>query len=120
MNISHLRKLGTVAGLLLLTSTFSPETGPLQESCGLAAVASESLLFDGHSLAGWEDPAGETPPGRAWDVKDGCIHATPHPCLREDLYTLETFSNFELAFEWKIAPAETAGSSISFRIASCS
>ncbi len=67
------------------------------------------LLFDGRTLAGWEDPAAETPPGDAWVVEDGCIRAVDHPRLREDLLTLERFSDFELVFDWKISPGGNSG-----------
>lgn len=67
------------------------------------------LLFDGTTLEGWEDPHRETPPGDAWVVEDGCIKAVPVPRLREDLLTLESFTDFELLFEWKIAPGGNSG-----------
>jgi hypothetical protein len=72
------------------------------------------LLFDGRTLAGWEDPAAETPPGDAWIVEDGCIKAVDHPRLREDLLTLERFGDFELVFDWKTSPGGNSG--VKYRI----
>jgi hypothetical protein len=72
------------------------------------------LLFDGKSLDGWEDPSQENPPGNAWIVQDGCIKATSLPRLREDLFTRETFNDFELKFEWKIS--EGGNSGVKYRI----
>ncbi|HUF79889.1 MAG TPA: DUF1080 domain-containing protein [Burkholderiales bacterium] len=72
------------------------------------------LLFDGRTLNGWEDPAREKPPGDAWTVEDGCIRAVPKARVREDLPTLETFGDFELAFEWKISPRGNSG--VKYRI----
>lgn len=62
------------------------------------------LLFDGRSLAGWRQAA-----EGAWSVEDGCIHAVPRPLLREDLVTEEEFGDFELVFEWKVAPGANSG-----------
>ncbi len=72
-------------------------------------AAGWTLLFDGRTLDGWEDPAKETPPGNSWTVEDGCIKAVSNPRLREDLFTNDTFGNFELSFEWKIAPRGNSG-----------
>lgn len=62
------------------------------------------LLFDGKSLSGWR-PAAEG----AWTIEDGCIKAVPKPILREDLLTAEEFGDFELVFEWKVAPGANSG-----------
>lgn len=62
------------------------------------------LLFDGRTMRGWA-PAAEG----AWTVEDGCLKAVPRPLLREDLLTLDEFGDFELAFEWKAAPAANSG-----------
>lgn len=67
------------------------------------------LLFDGETLDGWEDPARENPPGHAWVVEDGCIKAVDRPRLREDLLTLDSFGDFEFAFEWRISPGGNSG-----------
>ncbi|UCF39340.1 MAG: DUF1080 domain-containing protein [Acidobacteriota bacterium] len=72
-------------------------------------AAGWKLLFDGQSLAGWEDPASEDPPGDSWTVVDGCIRATNDPQIREDLPTLETFGDFELSWEWKISQGGNSG-----------
>jgi len=62
------------------------------------------LLFDGRSMQGWAPVAAD-----AWTVEDGCLKAIPRPVLREDLLTLEEFGDFELVFEWKVAPAANSG-----------
>jgi hypothetical protein len=67
------------------------------------------LLFDGKTFSGWEDPASETPPGENWVVEDGCIKAVPKPRIQEDLFTSESFEDFELVFEWRIAPKGNSG-----------
>jgi len=62
------------------------------------------LLFDGKTMRGWAAVASD-----AWTVEDGCLKAVPRPVLREDLLTLGEFGDFELAFEWKVAPAANSG-----------
>lgn len=62
------------------------------------------LLFDGRTMRGWA-PAAEG----AWTVEDGCLKALPRPVLREDLVTLGEFGDFELVFEWKVAPGANSG-----------
>lgn len=67
------------------------------------------LLFDGKSFAGWVDPAKQSPPGDSFRVVDGTIAVTEKPKFREDLLTLEKFTNFELRFDWKISPGGNSG-----------
>jgi hypothetical protein len=72
------------------------------------------LLFDGETLSGWEDPADELPPGDSWVVENGSIKALDHPKIREDLFTLEKFGDFELVFDWKISVGGNSG--VKYRI----
>jgi hypothetical protein len=62
------------------------------------------LLFDGKTMQGWARAA-----EGAWTVEDGCLKALPRPVLREDLMTLEEFGDFEMVFEWKVAPGSNSG-----------
>jgi 3-keto-disaccharide hydrolase len=62
-------------------------------------------LFDGRSLAGWRRyRSGDIPSG--WHVVDGTL-------VRDgpggDIITADTFANFELMLEWKIAPGGNSG-----------
>jgi hypothetical protein len=67
------------------------------------------LLFDGKTMAGWEDPAKGNPPGDAWTIEDGCLKSKARPNVRQDLFTKESFGDFELAFEWRISPRGNSG-----------
>src|SRR5690348_2174562 len=67
------------------------------------------LLFDGKSFAGWQDPTRETPPSDSFVIEAGCLKSQSHPKVREDLFSAETFGDFELRFDWKIAPAGNSG-----------
>jgi hypothetical protein len=77
-------------------------------------AAGWQLLFDGKSLAGWEDPAKKSPPGDSFVIEDGCLKAVAHPRITEDLFARDTYSDFELDFDWKISPGGNSG--IKYRI----
>lgn len=62
------------------------------------------LLFDGRTFGGWQAAA-----GGAWTIEEGCLKAQAKPRLREDLLTRDSFRNFELVFEWKVAPGSNSG-----------
>jgi hypothetical protein len=69
------------------------------------------LLFNGTSLDGWHIYKGKTSSG--WVVTDGVLH-----CLgsekdksdkRADLTSNDTYDNFELDLDWKLAPKGNSG-----------
>lgn len=72
------------------------------------------LLFDGQTMNHWTDPRQKTPPGDAWIIEDGCLKATRHPRITEDLFSSSTYRDFELTFEWKISPSGNSG--VKYRI----
>jgi len=72
------------------------------------------LLFDGRTMSGWDDPRLKTPSGDAWSIEDGCLKAHAHPHITEDLFTQETFRDFELVFDWRISPGGNSG--VKYRI----
>ncbi|WP_353197473.1 DUF1080 domain-containing protein [Parapedobacter defluvii] len=68
-------------------------------------------LFDGKSLAGWHgfNKAG---PVDNWVVEDGvltCLGKTGGSDVGGDIVTEREFGNFELEWEWKIAPGGNGG-----------
>ncbi len=72
------------------------------------------LLFDGKTFNGWEDPTKKSPPGESFIIEDGCLKSTSHPRLQEDLFTADTYTDFELELDWKISPAGNSG--VKYRI----
>lgn len=72
------------------------------------------LLFDGHSFQNWEDPTKKSPPGDSFTIEDGCLKATSHPRITEDLFTQRTWGDFDFAWDWKIAPRGNSG--VKYRI----
>jgi hypothetical protein len=77
-------------------------------------AAGWQLLFDGTTLNGWKDPARFTPAGNGWSVQDGCIMTHARVNITEDLFSNESFGDFELAFEWRISPEGNSG--VKYRI----
>jgi 3-keto-disaccharide hydrolase len=72
------------------------------------------LLFDGKTYANWEDVSKKSPPGNSFTIEDGCLKATPHARIEEDLFTTRLFADFELEWDWKISPAGNSG--VKYRI----
>ena len=76
------------------------------------------LLFDGKSLQGWK--IFKDRKNNSWEVADGTLHCKApleQPGVdneRSDIITSESFENFELSLEWKIAPEANSG--IIFRV----
>lgn len=71
------------------------------------------LLFDGRTFEGWHQAGGgQDFPG--WNIENGSIHSLPRPALREDLFTDGEYADFELAFEWRVAPKANGG--VKYRI----
>jgi hypothetical protein len=73
------------------------------------------LLFDGKTMKNWVDPSKKTPAGNGWDITpDGTLHTIPKPNITEDLFSTDTYGDFELSFEWKISVAGNSG--VKYRI----
>jgi len=76
------------------------------------------LLFDGKTLDGWRGFGLDKAPD-GWVVEDGMIKILPktdwprqadgQPILGADLITAETFSDFELTWEWKLEARGNSG-----------
>jgi len=77
------------------------------------------LLFDGTTLAGWRGLGYDSVPSAHWNVVQGAIHKIPsgavprmpdgQPTVGGDLMTTSSFRDFELAFEWRVAPGANSG-----------
>jgi hypothetical protein len=77
------------------------------------------LLFDGATLAGWRGLGYDSVPSVHWNVMQGAIHKIPdagvprlpdgQPAVGGDLLTTSSFRDFELEFEWKVAPGANGG-----------
>jgi hypothetical protein len=66
------------------------------------------LLFDGQSSRGWVGIGKSTFPAEGWSVVNGAlVHA--HNAGGGDIVTAETYENFELVWEWRLAKAGNSG-----------
>lgn len=108
----------SVAATLLVFSGVAAAQSPNELS---AAERAEGwrLLFDGTSLAGWRGLGYDTVPTAHWRVVDGAIVKVPtgkvqrqgdgQPVSGGDLMTVESFGDFELELEWRVAPGANSG-----------
>ena len=77
------------------------------------------LLFDGKTFAGWRGLGRDTVPTRHWVIENGAIkkiasgkvpkQADGQPLEGGDLMTVDTFADFELAWEWRVTPGANSG-----------
>jgi hypothetical protein len=72
------------------------------------------ILFDGQSFNGWRGYNKDTIPGK-WIIEDGAIKVNgsgqgeAHTAEGGDIIFAHKFKNFELSFEWKVAPGSNSG-----------
>lgn len=77
------------------------------------------VLFDGASLDQWTGLGRDSIPSAHWRVEDGAIRkvasgdvpmaADGQPLEGGDIMTRDTFRDFELEFEWRVAPGANSG-----------
>ena len=73
----------------------------------------ERLLFDGKTTTGWRGFKKTTFPEHGWVVQDGWLkHVAAKGQDSQgggDIVTIDTFDNFDLQFEWKVALGANSG-----------
>ena len=104
----------TLLALFVATAAASAFAQPLNTLTPEEQHSGWILLFDGKSFDGWVDPNLKDPPAHAWEVVDGCLKTVPHAATREDLMSVREFSDFEMVFDWKVAPGANSG--VKYRI----
>ena len=82
-------------------------------------AAGWKLLFHGRDFDGWRGVASETIPARRWSVVDGMIFKEDvpegatlpdgQPVAGGDIITSDTYTNFEMAFDWKVGKGANSG-----------
>jgi hypothetical protein len=77
---------------------------PAAAACAEDAI----LLFDGQSLDGWTTMDGK-PVSGGWEVVDGTLHLAKSETRAGNILTDKEYENFDLQFEWKIAPGGNNG-----------
>ena len=104
---------GTLLVALCLGAQAALSGAPLSAPASLTAeeqAAGWHLLFDGRSLAGWRlygKPA-TVAIGPGWKVENGILKKIAG-IKTGDIITTQTFDNFELSWEWRIAPEGNNG-----------
>ena len=112
----------SLAAVAALAAAQRPGGGPPAAPNTLTAeekVQGWKLLFDGRSFAGWRGLGYDGVSDKHWRIdgdaimkvaaKDIAPGADGEPVPGGDLMTVETFRDFELAFEWKISSGGNSG-----------
>ena len=88
------------------TATATPADNQLTEE---QKAAGWKLLFNGQNMDGWKTYKDRE--NNSWEIADGALHCKPEDAAdkRADLRTVDQYANFELAFDWKIAPTDNSG-----------
>ena len=101
----------SIAIVLLAACVHPQSTGNPQPSSAMNVLtdaersAGWRLLFDGTSTNGWRGyKTNDVPPG--WKAVDGALTRVSESA---DIMTEDSFRNFELTLEWKIAPGGNSG-----------
>lgn len=66
------------------------------------------LLFDGETTEGWTGMRGSAFPAQSWTIEDGMLRTQPDGS-GGDLRTVEEYTDFELALEWKLSAKGNSG-----------
>lgn len=103
---------GFLLALLVVSCGQSGQDGQQTADSAAAEEASEWIsLFDGATLEGWHG-FNKTEPVDNWIVEDSvltCLGKTGGADIGGDIVTAREFANFELEWEWKIAPGGNSG-----------
>jgi len=67
------------------------------------------LLFDGSTTNGWLEITGKPFPANCWTVEDGSLKALVRPDGFQDIRTQDTFTSFDLEFDWKMGGDGNSG-----------
>ncbi len=114
------RRISACASLILtLFGTLAASAQSPNQLTTAERAAGWRLLFDGHSFTGWRGLGFDTVPTAHWRIVTGAIEKVPsgtvprlpdgQPAQGGDLMTTATFRNFELAFQWRVAPGSNSG-----------
>ena len=101
------------AGLLLAAVPGRATDAPANTLTPAEREAGWRLLFDGTTTSGWRGFKKADFPARGWTVADGCLKKAATGAGDSlgsgDIVTVDTFGDFDLRFEWRIAPGGNSG-----------
>jgi hypothetical protein len=105
--------------LVLLAAGCQAEEPAVQEAQATEPAQEWTVLFDGESFAGWRGLGRDSVPSGHWIIEEGAIRKVAsrgvptapdgQPLEGGDLMTVGTYRDFELTFEWKVAPGANSG-----------
>ena len=93
--------------VLVLATASSLSAAPANQLTPEEKASRWKLLFDGQTTHGWRSFKKQAFPAQGWVVEDGWLH-----CLGKgggDIITDAEFTDFELQWEWKLAPEGNSG-----------
>lgn len=107
-------RIGLTLALAVFAGVFAPSIlGAEQGLPAAEAKAGWRVLFDGSSTSAWRGYQKQDMQGLRWIVKDGCLALPPADGSdtrgARDLVTKDEFDDFELAWEWRVAPGANSG-----------
>jgi hypothetical protein len=109
LNAEYQRLARWLAAPILSVPTVDSSGVPINTLSEAERTAGWELLFDGTSFAGWRGYRLATPPASGWEVRDGVLRTSGGAPTGVDLITDRRFTNFELAWEWRVAPGANGG-----------
>jgi Domain of Unknown Function (DUF1080) len=106
--------VSALAGLVFLAPILSAAAAaPPNQLTPEEKKAGWRLLFDGKTTSGWRGFKKTDFPADRWVVKDGALAHIPTGAGDShgggDIVTLDKFAEFDLRFEWRIAPGGNSG-----------
>ena len=106
------RSLALAASLTLAAAAWATDP-PVNTLTKAETDAGWRLLFDGKTTAGWRGFKKTAFPEKGWVVADGCLKkiatGTGDSLGGGDIVTTDTFGDFDLRFEWRIAKGGNSG-----------
>ena len=122
METNRRRWMSRLARSALVIAVYTPAAvrgQTLNRLTDAERVAGWRLLFDGASLSGWRGLGYDRVPSAHWRVANGAIMKVPaarvrrqadgQPAAGGDLMSVESFRDFELAFEWRVTAGANSG-----------
>jgi hypothetical protein len=99
--------------LAAIPAAQAPHAGPAAALTAAEQAEGWRLLFDGVSTKGWRGFKRPGFPTRGWVVESGWLKhlasgGQPNPASG-DIITIDTFGDFDLRFQWRIAPGGNSG-----------
>jgi uncharacterized protein YaiE (UPF0345 family) len=114
MQLKTLLPVIALAALVACKSTSTDTTGMIQTSSSSSTQTGWQPLFDGKTTKGWHTYGKETI-GKAWKVADGALYLDAsakndwQTAEGGDIVTEESFGDFHLKLDWKIAANGNSG-----------